>query len=391
VRLLDALPITLDPLQEALYQMAWPSSDLLAAAVVAAPESRVLALGCAADPALLAVAARVTRGSVLVADDDAAAGERLAAQAVRGGLPGLLVADPWALARELDHPRLFDVALMNTLYHSSKSVMRSLLALAHARLVPGATLYVAGAKDRGILSVAEDARRLFGNAATLALRKGMRVVTAVRDATPPASLSSAPEVTMTITVGGETLALAEDAAVFADGRLDPATALLVAALRVDPDDVVADLGCGAGIVGLVAARRAVRGHVYLLDASHAAVRLAAANARANAIANVSATAGDALATLRARDVRPMVIAINPPFHVGQLQTPLVARRFIAEAAERLAPDGRCYLVANRFLRYEHDLARHFGAVREVAGDAHYKVLLAQSPSLGADATGAGAP
>jgi 16S rRNA (guanine1207-N2)-methyltransferase len=80
-----------------------------------------------------------------------------------------------------------------------------------------------------------------------------------------------------------------------------------------------------------------------------------------------------------------VIAINPPFHTGQLQTHLVAHRFIAEAAERLARGGRCYLVANRFLPYEHELARHFGAVRELAGDARYKVLLAEAPLTAAAA------
>jgi 16S rRNA (guanine1207-N2)-methyltransferase len=316
-----------------------------------------------------------------VADDDAAAGERLAALATRAGMAWLRVADPWALEREPAAPDLFDVALLNTLYHPGKLVTRGLLALAHARLAPGGVLYVAGAKDRGILAIADEVRRLFGNAATPVLRKGQRVVTALRDATPaaPPSRPAAPGPSISVTVGGEALTLVEDAAVFAGGRLDPATALLVAALDLAAGGVAADLGCGAGIVGLVAARRAPRGHIYLLDASHAAVRLATANARANGIANVTATAGDALAPLRAAAIRPMVIAINPPFHVGQLQTQLVAQRFIAEAAERLAPGGRCFLVANRFLPYERELARRFGTVREAAGDARYKVLLAESP------------
>ncbi|HEV2237870.1 MAG TPA: methyltransferase [Ktedonobacterales bacterium] len=385
--MLDALSMALDPEQEALYRLAWPSGDLLAETVAVTRTSRVLALGCAADPAVLAVAERVPGGQMLAADDDAAAGERLAAHAARAGMTWLRVADPWALAREPVAHALFDVAVLNTLYHPGKLVSRGLLALAHARLAPGGTLYVAGAKDRGILPIADEVRRLFGNVTTAMMRKGQRVVTALRDATPAAPLDppGEPATTTAIVVGGETLALTEDAAVFAGGRLDPATAMLIGVLDVAPEDVVADLGCGAGIVGLVAARRAARGHVWLLDASHAAVRRAAANARANAIANVTATAGDALAPLRALAIRPQVIAINPPFHIGQLRTQLVAQRFIAEAAERLAPGGRCYLVANRFLPYERALARHFGAVRELAGDSRYKVLLAEVP-LAAAAT-----
>jgi 16S rRNA (guanine1207-N2)-methyltransferase len=381
VRLFDTLPAPIDPLQEALYRLAWPSGDLLAATVAVTAASRVLALGCAADPAVLAVVAQVPQGDVLVADDDAAAGERLRAQAASAGMPWLRVADPWALAHEHSIAAPFDAALMNTLYHPNKQVTRSLLALGHARLATGGTLYVAGATDRGIVPIADEVRRLFGNAETSVLRKGHRVVRAVRGATPAAPALSAddPAPALTVIVAGEAFALAEDASVFAGGRLDPATAMLAEALTVVPGDVVADLGCGAGIVGLVAARRATRGHVYLLDASYAAVRRAAANARANAIANASAIAGNALAALRAQSIRPTVIAINPPFHVGQLQTQMVALGMIAEAAERLASGGRCYLVANRFLPYERELARHFGAVGEVAGDTRYKALMAEAP------------
>jgi 16S rRNA (guanine1207-N2)-methyltransferase len=381
VRLLDTLPISLDPLQEAMYRLAWPSSDLLAETVAVAPFSRVLALGCAADPSVLAVALRVPEGAMLAADDDASAGERLAAQADHVAMPWLRVADPWVLAREPGDTAPFAAALMNTLYHPGKQVTRNLLALARAHLAPGGALYVAGARDRGIVPIAEEVRLLFGNVATLVMRKGQRVVTAVAPAVPatPCAVPAAPISTLTVTVGGETLTLAEDVPVFAGGRLDPATALLVNALLVRPEDIVVDLGCGAGIVGLVAARRATGGHAYLLDASCAAVRLAAANAHANGLSNVTVAAGDALALLRAKSIRPTVIAVNPPFHVGQMQTQLVAQRFMAEAAERLAPDGRCYVVANRFLPYERELARHFGAVREVAGDLRYKVLLAQVP------------
>jgi 16S rRNA (guanine1207-N2)-methyltransferase len=143
--------------------------------------------------------------------------------------------------------------------------------------------------------------------------------------------------------------------------------------------VVAELGGGAGIVGLVAARLAPAGHVYLLDASFAAIRTAAENARRNAVTNVTALAGDAIALLRARAIRPRVIATNPPFHAGQVQSRAVAQGFIAGAAERIAPGGRFYLVANRFLPYERDLRQHFRQVREAAGDERYKVLLAEDP------------
>jgi 16S rRNA (guanine1207-N2)-methyltransferase len=392
---LDELPGPPTPEQEASYRAAWPSPDLLAAAVPLAADSRVLLLGGAADPLCLALAARAPRGACVVADDDAAAGAALADAARRAGLSHLRAVDPLALALAHDGGagETFDLAVANVPHHSSKRMTLALLALGRALLAPGGALYAAGARAGGIISIAGALRDLFGNVSTLAMRQGHRVVMAVRDperatgadATPGESIAplfEPEDAVEEVTLCGRGLLLARAPLVFAEGRLDPAAALLAEALALDPADTVVDLGCGAGAVGLVAARLAPAGHAYLIDSSFAAVRLAAANARRNAIANVTARAGDGPALLRALGAPPRVIATNPPHHAGQQSTPLIARRFIAESAACLAPAGRLYLVANRFLPYEADLRAVFGRVGEVAGDARYKVLLAEEAGAG---------
>jgi 16S rRNA (guanine1207-N2)-methyltransferase len=384
--ILDELPVALPPEQGERYRAAWPSSDLLAETLPAAGGSRQLFLGCAADPICLVAARRAPQAECLVADDDAAAGAALADLAAAASLPHLRAVDPFVLA----HPSAasamppFDFAAANTLYHPNKHVTFALLALAYALLAPGGRLYVVGAKDRGIRSIADEMQRLFGETVTLALRKGHRVVAATRDQ-GRTSDSPAPQTEQEVTevesvmLRGQPLLIAHAPAVFAGGRVDPAAALLAETIEVPPHATVADLGCGAGVVGLVAARLAHRGHVYLLDASYAAIRLATENARRNGIGNVTALAGDAIAVLRARDLHPDVIVTNPPFHAGQTNARLAGERFMAGAAERLAPGGRLYLVANRFLPYERSLRQRFADVREVAGDARYKVLLAADP------------
>jgi 16S rRNA G1207 methylase RsmC len=50
-----------------------------------------------------------------------------------------------------------------------------------------------------------------------------------------------------------------------------------------------------------------------------------------------------------------------------------ARRFIAGAAQVLAPEGRLYLVANTFLRYEPWLRQHFSAVSVAWEDRRFRV------------------
>jgi 16S rRNA (guanine1207-N2)-methyltransferase len=381
----DDLPIALLPEQEERYRAAWPSSDLLAEGALTAG-GRWLLLGCAADPICLLAARRAD--VCLVADDDAAAGALLARQAAAANVPSPRAVDPEELAEgtrvAAGATTLFDRAIANTLYHPNKHATFRLLALGHALLAPGGQLYLAGAKNRGVLSIGDEVRRLFGNAETVALRKGQRVLVATRGPEPAQPLASlengaAGSAIEQITARGQSLWITPAAEVFAGGRLDPAAALLAEALAVRADATVADLGCGAGLVGLVAARLAPAGQVYLLDASYAAIRCATANARRNGLGNVTALAGDGLAMLRERDVRPDVIVTNPPFHAGQVHARLVATRFMLDAAERLAVGGRLYVVANRFLPYELTLRQRFAQVREVAGDTRYKVLLAEAP------------
>jgi 16S rRNA (guanine1207-N2)-methyltransferase len=387
VRLLDEMPVALPPEQAARYRAAWPSADLLAETVSIARDGHVLLLGCAADPLCLVVAARAPQSTCVVADDDAAAGLQLMELAARADLPHVRAVDPIALV-----PRggatvdgeFYDTAIANTLYHSSKQMTRLLLAVAHAQLAPGGALYVAGARDRGIVSITDELRAVFGNAAICIMRKGHRVVMGRRgseaadlDALASRFLESHDTVDH-VTVRGQSLALAPSALVFAGGRLDPATALLAETIELGEREVVADLGCGAGIVGMVAARLAPGSQVFSLDGSYAAVRLTSQNAQRNGLTTITALAGDALAPLRERDIRPDVIVTNPPFHAGQVQSRMVTQRFIAEAAERLAPGGRLYLVASRFLPYETELRRHFAQVSEAAGDQRYKVLVGQS-------------
>lgn len=381
--LLNEYPGAPRALELALFRAAWPSGDLLAEHVPVVAGRRMLALGSAADPFTLVAAKRAPGGICVVADDDAAACDDLMAQAEIAAISELHCADPMDV--DVEDGAQYDLAFSNTLYHSSKRMSAALIHVAHRWIAPGGIYYLAGAKDRGILSIAKEVRAIFGNVTTLAVRKGHRVLAATRDSRPVSDQPPRPQLMPeaatpeSVTVGGYALRLLPAPLVFAGGRVDPATALLASALEVRAGDIFVDLGCGAGILGLVAGRRAPGAPIYLLDTSRAAVRAAEANARLNGLADVTALAGDGIALMERRNLRPTVIATNPPFHVGQLATELIARRFIAGAATCLAPGGRLYLVANRFLPYEGELRECFAAVREVAGDARYKVLLAVSP------------
>src|SRR5581483_3558789 len=78
-------------------------------------------------------------------------------------------------------------------------------------------------------------------------------------------------------VRGFDLLLETQPGAFAHRGLDPGTRLLIETMAVSPRARVLDLGCGAGAVGIVAAKLAHDGHVTLVDCDIRATRLAERN------------------------------------------------------------------------------------------------------------------
>ncbi|PZQ15526.1 MAG: 16S rRNA methyltransferase [Rhodanobacter denitrificans] len=166
---------------------------------------------------------------------------------------------------------------------------------------------------------------------------------------------------------------------FAWDRIDPASRLLAETLPASLAGRVADLGAGYGYLSMQVLARcpAVR-----------AIDLYEADARALAPArlNLERAARDRVDpvtwSVHWHDVtaglpqRYDAIVSNPPFHQGRAGQPELGQAFIAAAADALTPRGRLWLVANRHLPYELELARRFGAVDTPAERDGFKVITA---------------
>jgi len=111
------------------------------------------------------------------------------------------------------------------------------------------------------------------------------------------------------TVRGFELRLATQAGVFAHRGIDPGTRLLIESMRVSPTARVLDLGCGYGVVGIVAAKLAPRGQVTLVDSDIRATRLAERNLALNGVANAQVVLGDGVHDLP-KGARFDVVASN---------------------------------------------------------------------------------
>jgi 16S rRNA (guanine1207-N2)-methyltransferase len=254
-----------------------------------------------------------------------------------------------------------DLATLNLLYQPSNAWMLYGLRVARHALRIGGRLYVAGAKDRGILTMAKRMQELFGNVETLVISKGQRVLCSIQQHIPPMQEEDQEQGDLTLNI-------------FAGSKLDEGTSLLLDALQVHATDLVLDLGCGAGFIGLHCAHLATQGHVVMVDVSQAAVAASQRAIRESGMGNIEALPSDGIAAIQPR--RFDLVATNPPFHIGGIQTTTTAERFIREAAQVLRSGGRFYLVANRFLKYEPVIQDHFQHWEEVAGNGRYKVLRA---------------
>lgn len=240
------------------------------------------------------------------------------------------------------------------------------LAWAHAQTPPGGTLYLAGDRDKGFDRYVRAAGAAFGTGETVARDGGMRVARLVRRPGPTPPL---PEAEQYAAFGVQVVGLP---GVFSAGKADRATALLLDTLgELDlAGQHVLDLGCGAGLIGVWAARRGA--NVTLVDGDLQSVRSSRLTLEASGLSgevihsDVDSALGD-----RTFDL----ILTNPPFHVGRGVVLDVAREFLAAASRRLRPGGTLYVVANEPLPYEAPL-REIGPSRELARTGGFKVLAA---------------
>lgn len=316
----------------------------------------VLMLNSALDPLVQHALLTIQGGTLTLAEDNLAAAEAVLSSSVKGLAVRHVAFHDYILHSPA---RTMDVAAMNLLYQPGNVWIQHGLQVALYALRPGGRLYITGAKDRGILSTAKRMQEYFGNVETLEISKGQRVVCSRRRDEP----YLAPQM--------------PDVTVFAGSKLDDGTRLLLDALEVRATDEALDIGSGAGFIGLHIAQLASRGHATLVDASLVAVDAARRAVEQSGLTNVLVLAGDGVQPVSQQ--RFDLVATNPPFHQGGIQTLEIAERFIHGAAHVLRPRGRFYIVANRFLKYEPILHASFKQVEEVGGDTRYKVLRCLHP------------
>ena len=145
-----------------------------------------------------------------------------------------------------------------------------------------------------------------------------------------------------VSVWGHELHLVTGSGVFAQGRLDPGTAVLFRETDPPAGGRILDLGCGYGAIGLAIATAAPSAQVTGVDVNERAVLLANENALALSLA-------DRFTAMTPDEVPPDTeydeIWSNPPIRIGKAELHDLLLRWLG----RLSPDGRGVLVVGKHL------------------------------------------
>ena len=217
-------------------------------------------------------------------------------------------------------------------------------------------------------------KRLIGPTHTSLAQKKARLIFSTLDTNLEVGPSPYPTA---YALQGTEFTLENAANVFSRQRLDNGTRLLLRHIPSLSGTVqIADLGCGNGVIGLVAAERSPQAELIFVDESFMAVSSARANfQRAFRGRNASFIASDGLVECDPDSLD--LVLCNPPFHRQQAIDQTVPWRMFAQAKRALKPGGQLLVVGNSGIRHHGRIKRIFGHCSTLEQTGKFVVLSAQ--------------
>ncbi|MGD9264730.1 MAG: class I SAM-dependent methyltransferase [Lysobacterales bacterium] len=270
------------------------------------------------------------------------------------------------------HSKAYDRVILNL--PRQKALLAMLLDNAAATLSGEGALWLAGENRAGIKSARRYLEARFGKVRKLDSARHCTLfeagnVLAERVFDPLDYREEWP-----LACGTTDIAVVSYPGVFAHGRLDAGTALLLEVLQdMRIRGEVLDFACGAGVVGACVASRSRAAHVTLLDNNALALKSATETLAANGL-DGAVLASDGLSEVEG--IFDLIIS-NPPIHAGLRTDTGLSMRLLDSVLEHLRDKGRLLMVSNIHLPYEKWLAQRFRRTRQVAENRQFKVLLAE--------------
>jgi 16S rRNA (guanine1207-N2)-methyltransferase len=179
---------------------------------------------------------------------------------------------------------------------------------------------------------------------------------------------------VTYTAAGRSFSIQTYPGVFSYKKIDKATDFLLRSISFNPADKVLDLGCGVGIIGIVAAQRCPQGSVELVDIDPRAVALAQRNVATNNLKNAKVYASHVYDSVSSRDFDKIIV--NLP---AQIAKP-VQQQILRGSREYLKPDGVFLVVLQaRLQRFvKRELREVFKEVNFLGKESHFVIIEARN-------------
>jgi 16S rRNA (guanine1207-N2)-methyltransferase len=216
--------------------------------------------------------------------------------------------------------------------------------------------------------------RLIGPTTTSLARKKARLITATPNTDIAITNNPYP---VCYTLENSDYLISNHANVFSRERLDIGTRFFLEHLPIKPGirDII-DLGCGNGLLGLIAAERNPLANIHFVDESFMAVASAEENFyRAFELTrSATFTVGDGLCDFEASSAE--LILCNPPFHQQHTVGDQIAVSLFMQSRRVLRKGGELWVIGNRHLNYHIHLERLFGNHQVIAANAKFILIKA---------------
>ena len=257
-------------------------------------------------------------------------------------------------------PGPWDLVLLPFEGDDVTDLLRERLRAAVAWLAPGGLLLASTSNPRDRF-LRDEVRAVYGPPTIVpgpSRTSGVAYI-ARRPKRPKALRGPGPR-TFTVRDGESEVALTSRPGVFCHGRLDAGTRALLAHLDVGEAARILDLGCGTGVVGIVAARRSPEARVTLVDSCARAVECARRNAASNGVGDRCEVV---LSANSLRGIEPPfdLVVSNPPYY-GNYR---ISEMFLATAAKVLVPGGRLVVVTEGIEWHLSEMRKLFGRVERI--------------------------
>ena len=264
----------------------------------------------------------------------------------------------------------YDAVILRLPRSKNELAMCSHVALSSLR--PGCPLWVYGSNDEGIKSSESVLSPLSKSVSTVSYGSKCRIVEAKASGklVYKGELSDWKYLTK-IHLPGFERDWVSYPGVFAAGRVDPGTEVLIKSLPSIPENsMVLDFACGTGLIGGVVDLQVKSGCVEFLD-----VDLIALEAVRQNIPGARVIPSDGFSKLG--DKRYDMIVSNPPYHRGKAWSEDFVKGMLAGASAHLNQNGTLIFVVQRRLQIEGLISTYFRKMKVLSDQDSYRVWSAE--------------